>query len=129
MSLPSSSEQLAALRALQKVLGESAVLIGDAVPERNWNDWSTQAPQRPLAVIRPMDAQGVSQALRACRQVQLPVLGVRNALDPDFFRAALLSRDDARKALGLAASSSLLLGAVGRLVPEKGFVCLLQAIG
>jgi glycosyltransferase involved in cell wall biosynthesis len=62
------------------------------------------------------------------RQVQLPVLGVRNALDPDSFRAALLSRDDARKALGLAASSSLLLGAVGRLVPEKGFVCLLQAV-
>jgi FAD/FMN-containing dehydrogenase len=70
----SQSPQLAALLALQKVLGESAVLIGDAVPERNWNDWSTQAPQRPLAVIRPIDAQGVSQALKACRQVQLPVV-------------------------------------------------------
>lgn len=62
------------------------------------------------------------------RQVRLPVLGVRNALDPMVFRAGLLPRDDARKALGLAASSSLVLGAIGRLVPEKGFACLLQAV-
>jgi FAD/FMN-containing dehydrogenase len=63
-----------ALLDLRDQLGSSAVLFGDDVPERNAKDWSTQAPQRPLAVVRPLDAAGVSAALRACRAAGLPVV-------------------------------------------------------
>ena len=63
-----------ALLDLRQQLGASAVLIGDDVPERNCNDWSTQAPQRPLAVVRPADVQGVAAAMRACRAAGLPVV-------------------------------------------------------
>ncbi len=60
-----------ALRDLQAGLGAAAVLIGDDVPERNRNDWSSQAPSRPLAVVRPSDAAGVSAALHACAEAGL----------------------------------------------------------
>ena len=63
-----------ALAALRDQLGSSAVLIGADVPERNCNDWSTQPPNRPLAVVRPADAAGVSLALKACRAAGLPVV-------------------------------------------------------
>jgi FAD/FMN-containing dehydrogenase len=62
------------LARLRDTLGSAAVLIGADVPERNCNDWSTQPPQSPLAVIRPVDAAGVSAALRACREAGLPVV-------------------------------------------------------
>ena len=55
-----------ALLDLQARLGAAAVLIGPSVPERNRSDWSSQAPARPLAVVRPTDAAGVSAALKAC---------------------------------------------------------------
>ncbi len=75
MSAPGlSTSPLAALQALRSELGASTVLIGEDVPERNCNDWSTQAPQRPLAVVRPVDASGVSRALKACRAAGLPVV-------------------------------------------------------
>ena len=45
-----------------------AVLIGADVPARNCNDWSASLPQTPLAVIRPVDAAGVREAIAACRQ-------------------------------------------------------------
>lgn len=61
-----ASRATEALQALRGELGEAAVLVGDAVPERNRNDWSGQLPARPLAVVRPVDAAGVSAALRAC---------------------------------------------------------------
>lgn len=62
------------LARLRDELGPATVLIGADVPERNCNDWSTQPPQSPLAVIRPLDAAGVSAALRACREAGLPVV-------------------------------------------------------
>jgi FAD/FMN-containing dehydrogenase len=72
MSEPTdSAAALPTLMALQQVLGPSAVLMGDDIPERNRNDWSSQAPTQPLAVIRPIDAQGVAAALRACAQAGL----------------------------------------------------------
>ena len=64
----------AALRALRDELGAAAVLVGADVPERNCNDWSAQPPQRPLAVVRPLDAAGVSAALEVCRAAALPVV-------------------------------------------------------
>ena len=63
---PPTEGALAALRLLRQQLGESAVLIGDDVPERNRNDWSSQPPAHPLAVVRPLDAQGVAAALHTC---------------------------------------------------------------
>ena len=47
-------------------------LTGSDVPARNCNDWSASLPQTPLAVIRPLDAQGVADAIVTCRQAQLP---------------------------------------------------------
>ncbi|MBP6900345.1 MAG: FAD-binding oxidoreductase [Burkholderiaceae bacterium] len=69
-SLPTPTA-LELLQALRRQLGDSAVLIGDDVPERNRNDWSSQPPTRPLAVVRPLDAAGVSAALRCCAQAGL----------------------------------------------------------
>ena len=54
--------------ALQAALGPAAVLAGDAVPERNCNDYSGLLPSTPLAVVRPTDTAGVSAALRICHQ-------------------------------------------------------------
>ena len=62
------------LLSLRDALGASTVLIGEDVPERNRNDWSTQPPARPLAVVRPVDAAGVSAALKACRSAGLSVV-------------------------------------------------------
>ena len=72
--MANSDTALVTLNALRESLGAAAVLIGDDIPERNCNDWSTQPPQRPLAVIRPLDAAGVSVALRACLSAGLPVV-------------------------------------------------------
>lgn len=74
-----------------------------------------------LAAVSKALAEDVS------RQVGLPVLGVRNAVEPEQFRRRLLSRDAAQAALGLPLNASYVLGAIGRLVSEKGFACLLQA--
>ena len=63
-------EQL--LGALRDKLGAAAVLTGGDVPTRNHNDWSASLPQTPLAVIRPLDAQGVADAVATCRQAHLP---------------------------------------------------------
>ena len=63
-----------ALLRLRDALGAGQVLIGADVPERNCNDWSTQSPQTPIAVVRPTDAAGVSAALRACAQADLNVV-------------------------------------------------------
>jgi FAD/FMN-containing dehydrogenase len=63
-----------ALLDLRAQIGAAAVLTGADVPERNSRDWSAQAPQPPLAVVRPVDAAGVSAALRACRAAGLSVV-------------------------------------------------------
>ncbi|MEH2613640.1 FAD-binding oxidoreductase [Bradyrhizobium sp. AZCC 1693] len=60
-----------ALSRLQRKLGAQAVLLGDDVPARNGNDWSASLPQAPLAVVRPIDASGVSEAVLACRKAGL----------------------------------------------------------
>ena len=60
-----------ALSQLQRKLGAQAVLLGTDVPARNGNDWSASLPQSPLAVVRPVDAAGVSDAVLACRKAGL----------------------------------------------------------
>jgi len=74
-SLPrTSATALAALLQLRDELGDAAVLIGTDVPTRNKNDTSAQAASEPLAVVRPVDAEGVARTLRLCQQHQLPVV-------------------------------------------------------
>ncbi|OIN43643.1 glycosyl transferase [Pseudomonas azotoformans] len=61
------------------------------------------------------------------RHLQRPVAVLRSAFDPVVFRAAALSREQARTRLGLPLEGSHVVGAVGRLVDGKGFGCLLEA--
>ncbi|MGY4283998.1 FAD/FMN-containing dehydrogenase [Bradyrhizobium sp. LM2.7] len=60
------------LGTLRDKLGAAAVLTGSDVPARNCNDWSASQPQMPLAVIRPLDALGVADAILTCREARLP---------------------------------------------------------
>ena len=78
-----------ALSQLQRKLGAQAVLLGDDVPARNGNDWSASLPQAPLAVVRPIDASGVSEAVLACRKARLcyvpqgGLTGLRRGASPE----------------------------------------------
>ncbi|MGE7956893.1 glycosyltransferase family 4 protein [Pseudomonas sp. NPDC089530] len=71
----------------------------------------------------------VSQTLASCLEydLQVPVTALRSAFDPHAFSARLLPRAEARAALGLPANDAPVFGAVGRLVDDKGFACLLEA--
>lgn len=66
---PEPPEQL--LGALRQKLGPQAVLIGTDVPPRNCKDSSESLPRTPLAVVRPLDATDVSEAIAACRKAGL----------------------------------------------------------
>ncbi|MCC6076400.1 glycosyltransferase [Pseudomonas sp. GCM10022188] len=72
----------------------------------------------------------VSAALAASlhKQLERPVIALRTAIDPQQFQSALLDGAAARQALQAPAAESPLLGAVGRLVPEKGYATLLEAL-
>lgn len=67
-------------------------------------------------------------AAESAQQVGRPVGGCRVAIEPVAFRSALLSRDAARAALGLAETGGRTVGAVGRLVPDKGFELLVRSM-
>ncbi len=71
----------------------------------------------------------VSQTLAGSleRDLKRPVVVLRSAFDPAVFRAAVLSREQARSRLGLSLEAAPAIGAVGRLVDGKGFACLLDA--
>ncbi|PKM28108.1 MAG: glycosyl transferase [Gammaproteobacteria bacterium HGW-Gammaproteobacteria-12] len=63
------------------------------------------------------------------RQVGRSVVGGRIALEPTALRASLKSREDAQRALGLpVVATGRTIGAVGRLVAEKGFALLIEAV-
>nr|WP_314562107.1 glycosyltransferase [uncultured Pseudomonas sp.] len=79
------------------------------------------ATQLTLAAV----SQTLAHSLE--RYLQRPVTVLRSAFDPVAFRAAALSRVQARSRLGLSLDDSPVLGAVGRLVDGKGFGCLLDA--
>ncbi len=62
------------------------------------------------------------------RQIGLRVVGSRIALEPAGLRASLKSREEARSILGLpVVGEGCVIGAVGRLVTEKGFGLLIEA--
>lgn len=79
------------------------------------------ATQLTLAAV----SQTLADSLE--RYLQRPVAVLRSAFDPVAFRAAALSREEARSRLGLPLEDAPVLGAVGRLVDGKGFGCLLEA--
>jgi FAD/FMN-containing dehydrogenase len=60
--------------ALREALGTSTVLSGADIPARNEKDWSTLGPVQPLAVVRPVDTEGVAAAMRICAQYGVPVV-------------------------------------------------------
>lgn len=62
------------------------------------------------------------------RQSGRNVQGCRVAIEPAAFRSALWERAAARDALGLSEGVQRVVGAVGRLVSEKGFGLLLAAM-
>ena len=64
----------ALLSALLAEFGPRSVLSGDAIPVRNEKDWSTLAPVRPLAVVRPVTAEEVSATMRLCQRFGVPVV-------------------------------------------------------
>lgn len=58
--------------------------------------------------------------------LNVPVTALRSAFDPDEYSQQLLSRESALRELALP-DNHIVLGAVGRLVPEKGFAPLIDA--
>jgi len=71
----------------------------------------------------------VSEALAEFLSAKLEraVFATRTAMNPHSFKQELISRDDARIRLGVD-SASIVLGAVGRLVEEKGFLPMLDVL-
>jgi glycosyltransferase involved in cell wall biosynthesis len=62
------------------------------------------------------------------RQIGRNVAGVRIALEPTSLLASLRTREEALRTLGLAeVASGRVIGAVGRLVKDKGFALLIEA--
>jgi len=71
----------------------------------------------------------VSEALAEslCKELGGSVSAMRTAMNPYAFKQALISRDEARARLGID-HSCILLGGVGRLVEEKGYLPMLDAL-
>jgi len=88
---------------------------------------------RDRALIRRMPAErlqlvAVSESLAGSLEADLkaPVSALRSAFNPAEYNQQLLSRESALRVLALP-EDHLVLGAVGRLVPEKGFTPLIDA--
>lgn len=82
----------------------------------------TEFPSARLRVV------AVSKVLAATlnHDLVMPVTALRSAIEPVNFRQNLLGRQAARRKLGLD-DDCLVMGAVGRLVPDKGFETLIEA--
>jgi glycosyltransferase involved in cell wall biosynthesis len=82
---------------------------------------SIPAPRLKLVAVSEALAESLSEKLGRS------VLATRTAINPSSFQQALLSRDEARAKLGVV-ENCVLLGAVGRLVEEKGFLPMLDVL-
>lgn len=72
-------------------------------------------------------AVSMTLASSLAQTLQLPVQALRSALDPELFCRELLERDQARRSMDLPDHNMRVVGAVGRLVADKGFDYLLDA--
>lgn len=95
---------------------------------------STRLRETDRALLRAFPASrlalvAVSRTLATSLQqdLQMPVVPLRSALEPTSFCARLLARDAARSELGILEPDVKVMGAVGRLVADKGFDYLLEA--
>lgn len=95
---------------------------------------ATRLREEHLQLFRTFPAErltlaAVSQTLAATLHdtLRLPVQGLRSAFQPEAFRQRLLERKQARRVLDLPDAGGRVLGAVGRLVSDKGFDYLLDA--
>ncbi|MCW4116742.1 FAD-binding oxidoreductase [Aurantimonas sp. MSK8Z-1] len=61
-------------RVLQARLGGDLVIVGEAIPARNRQDWSGLPPVRPLALVRPRTTADVAAALTLCGELGLSVV-------------------------------------------------------
>lgn len=82
---------------------------------------SIPAPRLKLVAVSEALAESLGEKLGRS------VLATRTATNPRSFKQALLSRDEARAKLG-ADNTCILLGAVGRLVEDKGFLPMLDVL-
>ncbi|MNP22598.1 Glycosyltransferase Gtf1 [compost metagenome] len=80
-------------------------------------------PASRLALVAVSRTLAVSLEEDLC----LPIVPLRSALEPTSYCARLLARDAARRELGIAEADVRVMGAVGRLVNDKGFDYLLEA--
>lgn len=95
---------------------------------------STRLRESDRALLRSFPASrlalvAVSHTLASSLQedLQAPVVPLRSALEPTGFCAKLLTREAARSELGILEPNVKVMGAVGRLVADKGFDYLLDA--
>ena len=59
---------------LRQALGPDLVSVGEDIPVRNRRDWSTPAPVKPLALVRPRQTSEVAVAVRLCHAAGVPVV-------------------------------------------------------
>jgi glycosyltransferase involved in cell wall biosynthesis len=85
--------------------------------------WSLRKPARIVTVSRAFGRQLIARGVRADR-----IAVVHNAIDADWLERSGLSRDSARRSLGIGQNDRMIL-AVGRLSREKAFNDLATAVG
>jgi FAD/FMN-containing dehydrogenase len=68
------AERSEALRAFQSVLGDGDLLTADSDVAAYSRDWSGEYVGRPFAVARPRSADQVSDLVRACHALQIPLV-------------------------------------------------------
>ncbi|WP_047301290.1 glycosyltransferase [Pseudomonas fluorescens] len=115
----------ALLPALRTVPGVRAVVIFHGTTRLRGSDRKLFARFSDSELTLVAVSNTLAQSLEC--DSRRPVAVLRSAYDPVAFRAASLSREQARARLGVPSGASPVLGAVGRLVSGKGFACLLEA--
>lgn len=119
---------LGAARALLPVLGKlpnlRAVVMFHGETRIRPADVALLGAFDPSRLTLAAVSQTLADSLAS--DLQIPVVAVRGALDPVDFRSKLLSRQQARSRLQLPEDAPV-VGAVGRLVDNKGFACLIEA--
>lgn len=64
----------AIIKQLEQVLGEKYVVQGEALAEKNLNDWSGYKGEKPLLLLYPQNTHEVSEVLKICNQHKQPIV-------------------------------------------------------